>query len=98
MCRAAALEARETAVAARERAAGAMDNDLMAATLQALPNGHSAGAASSAQVGEAQNALHGSISNGSYVQQRFYVHRAGDADGAYYPKQAHLGACWRGAA
>ncbi len=44
-------------MAARERAAGAMDSDLMAATLQALPNGHSAGAAGAAQVrGYGQNA------------------------------------------
>ena len=35
------LDAREAAVAARERAAGGgLDSDLMAATLEALPNGH----------------------------------------------------------
>ena len=39
--RARQLDAREAAVAARERAAGGgLDSDLMAATLEALPNGH----------------------------------------------------------
>ena len=48
--RAAALQAREAAVAAREVAVGGMDCEVVAAMLEAMPNGHSAGADASALV------------------------------------------------
>ena len=48
-CRARQLDAREAAVAARERAAGGgLDSDLMAATLEALPNGNGGASAGGA--------------------------------------------------
>ena len=48
--RSAALQAREAAVAAREVAVGGMDCEVMAATMEGMPNGHSAGADAGAQV------------------------------------------------